>query len=118
MPNILGDGRAIDYWTRIFDKSYKGDIDSWTYLWAFTCWIQSGLAILPETKLVPNIGFGTDAMNTEQNNDLENLPTTAIHFPLQQPSCVIQHAETDEFTQRNHYESSNLGCFVKSKVKS
>jgi hypothetical protein len=53
-----GDPTFVNYWTEIFDRVARGEIDTWDYQWLFTCWAQHALACLPVRNLVTNIGFG------------------------------------------------------------
>lgn len=44
-----------------FDRLHKAtddDMDVWDYQWSLLCWIKRGLAVLPSSTLVSNIGFG------------------------------------------------------------
>jgi hypothetical protein len=91
--------RAFGYWRRIFDRVYQGDIDTWDYQWAFACWIQRGLSIVPEVNLVSNIGFGPNATHTTYNRWFAQLPIHSIDFPLRHPPFVIRNGHHDAFTQ-------------------
>jgi len=53
------------YWEKIFDKSYKGLIDTWDYQWTASIWHKGGLTATPNVNLVLNIGFGLDATHTK-----------------------------------------------------
>ena len=75
LASILDDPLEIEYWTGIFDKLHRGEIDTWDYQWLFTCWCQSGLSVLPNENLVTNIGAGPDALHYKGENGLmEFLP--------------------------------------------
>jgi hypothetical protein len=52
------------YWERYFQETYEGKIDTWDYIWFYTCLSQSGLSILPNINLVSNLGFGPNATHT------------------------------------------------------
>ena len=86
------------YWTDIFDKQAAGEIDTWDYSWAFTCWQRSGLTVLPETNLVTNIGFRNDATHTtEAGHHLGELPLVPITQWVH-PSIIAQDRWADAFT--------------------
>jgi hypothetical protein len=85
------------YWQDIFDQVDQGLIDSWAYLWTYTCWIQGGLSIVPDVNLVTNIGFGSDATHTVVINKLANLPTVAID-QISDPPFLIKHQIADAHT--------------------
>jgi hypothetical protein len=50
-----------EYWTKIFDLTHMGKIETWAYQWWYTCWSQGGFSIMPKSNLVSNIGGGADA---------------------------------------------------------
>ncbi|MBF2073932.1 MAG: FkbM family methyltransferase [Synechococcales cyanobacterium C42_A2020_086] len=86
------------YWSEQFAQTYIGEINSWAYIWLYTCLSQSGLTIIPEENLVSNIGFRQDATHTgDSENPLANLPTSDL-WQLQHPPFVISHREADAFT--------------------
>ncbi len=97
LTDVLGNASAVKQWQRIFQITYDGNIDTWDYQWRFACWIHSGLTILPNVNLVSNIGFGADATHTTILNELANLPTAAMSFPLQHPEFVIRNAKADKY---------------------
>jgi len=102
--DLFGDQTAALYWTRIFDLTYQGYINTWDYQWVYSCWVQSSLTILPNVNLVSNIGFGTQATHTKGASRVAHLPVTAIDFPLKHPEIVTRNCAADRFTQElyNH----------------
>lgn len=71
-----------------FDQTYRGEIDTWDYQWAFARHIQSGLSINPCRNLVSNIGFGhVDATHTQTNYDAPKV--FELDFPLRHPNYVV-----------------------------
>jgi hypothetical protein len=87
-----------DYWRRIFQLTYDGKINTWDFQWAFACWIQNGLSIIPNLNLVSNIGFGPAATNTLGSSESALLPTEAIAFPLKHPMFMLRDIEADKYT--------------------
>ena len=104
LTDILHDRLAEKYWTKIFDKAYAGAIDSWAYRWTFSCWVQSGLTVLPSVNLVRNIGFGEDATHT-RNDSKHSLLEEELPFPLSHPPFVLRDAQADEWTQYHHFNT-------------
>lgn len=100
---IGGGSKAFQqYWTKIFDTVHRGRVDIWDYQWTFSCWAQSGLAVLPARNLVTNVGFGEDATHTKDNVwPLANLPLEALEFPLSHPLTMIRDSAADEWTDRH-----------------
>lgn len=86
------------YWTDIFDKQSAGEIDTWDYSWTFNCWQKAGLAVLPETNLVTNIGFRDDATHTtETGHHLDGIPSEPIPQVIH-PPVVAQDKGADDYT--------------------
>ncbi len=87
-----------EYWIDQLTQTYEGKINSWAYVWLYTCLSHSGLTILPEDNLVANIGSRQDGTHTKDiNNPLANLPTNDI-WQIQHPPTIIRHRAADDFT--------------------
>ena len=61
LSDILQDDYAVEAWTKIFESTYSGHINTWDYQWMLSCWLQNSLSIHPRCNLVTNIGGGIDA---------------------------------------------------------
>lgn len=104
LHDILQDEAALPYWEGIFDGCAAGSINSWAFPWTYSCWVQSGLTILPRVNLVRNIGFGADGTNTTStDHSASRLGAGALPFPLCHPAWVIRDTRADAFTQRRHF---------------
>ena len=106
---ILERPKAVKYWRNFFQAAYEENINTWALRWTLSCWLQSGLTILPNVNLVSNIGFGQEATHTVDSNSqnpLANIPTEKMYFPLQHPPFIIRDAEADEFTDKLIFNSS------------
>ncbi|CAK8724883.1 Hemolytic protein HlpA-like protein [Candidatus Electrothrix laxa] len=105
LNDIAGGNEALaNYWGNIFDTCYTGQIDTWDYQWMFSCWIQSGLTILPNVNLISNIGFDVHATHTKKQDDKHAcMPVEMIECPLAHPPFVIRGAIADAFTDRNTF---------------
>ena len=94
----------VAYWSRIFQETYDGLVDTWDYQAAFAFLIQSGLSVIPKHNLVSNIGFDASSSTNTQtdavNSPYANMPTAELTLPLQHPPYVLRHIEADLFTQR------------------
>lgn len=87
------------FWNRILQDVRDGRIDTWDYQWAFALFNNHGLAIVPTTNLVSNIGFGNDATHTPNgSHHLARLPTSPIVLPLQHPLSLENDSELEEKT--------------------
>lgn len=117
LSNLLEDSRAIKYWTKIFQDTYEGKINTWDYAWNFACWLHNGLNIIPNVNLVTNIGFGKEATHTVNINSSDRrsqLPLEEIQFPLQHPSFIIRDKQADQWIENNIHSPS---LFMRLKKK-
>jgi hypothetical protein len=90
-----------EYWEPYFQRCYDGKIDTWDYMWFYTCLTQSGLTVLPRVNLVSNLGFGPGATHTfDVNSPFANVPTGEI-WEIDHPQHVIRNVEADTYYFEN-----------------
>ena len=94
------------FWEKIFDRVYRGEINTWDYQWVIANWLHKRLCIIPNINLISNIGFGQGATHTKVENALSNLPAHEMSFPLKHPDLVGVNMLADEFTEKNYFSSS------------
>jgi hypothetical protein len=58
------------YWAREFDKIISGKGDWWDYKWIFCCWVNGGVAVVPNVNMISNMGFRGDATHTTDSNSI------------------------------------------------
>jgi hypothetical protein len=93
-----------DFWTRGWTAVREGRLDSWAFIWTWSCWANGGLTVTPRVNLVSNIGFGDTATHTRSaNNGKGNLPTWPLSFPLTHPAEIRAHHEFDAYVTRTHF---------------
>lgn len=100
----VGDGHRDfrDYWTNIFDTVYAGRDDIWDYQWAFSCWAQDGITVLPSSNLVKNIGYGSDATHMKRDGGwMGKLPMEELCFPLIHPTEIERDRVADRWMDLN-----------------
>ncbi|MBW4643788.1 MAG: glycosyltransferase family 9 protein [Goleter apudmare HA4340-LM2] len=86
------------YWTGIFDlMTSENAINTWDYMWGYACLSQNGLAILPSSNLISNIGFREDATNTKGTSSLANLPIEDI-YDIKHPPFIVRNKIADQYT--------------------
>ena len=110
LSSLFQDPAEVKYWENILNSLAKtGQPDSWAYRWAYSCWKNSALTVLPNVNLVSNIGFGNKSTNThDSNNSLANLATQSI-VSIKHPSFIVRDSYADKYTF-NH-------CFGVDKSK-
>ena len=107
LEGVFPDPGHANYWSGIFEKVHRRQIDSWAYAWTFSCWSQSLLTVIPGRNLVSNIGFGEGSTHTtDASSPWSNLPAPGLEFPLRHPVCVSRNHDADDYTQRFVVEGS------------
>ncbi len=101
--DLFGNRRLVNYWRRIYENVFNGKINTWDYQWSFSCRVQNGLVILPNSNLISNIGFYTDATHTAAQPKFANMQRTSISFPLQHPPHMIPDSKADAFVEKQMY---------------
>lgn len=56
------------YWEYIFDMMKNNPVDTWDYQLSFSILKNGGINIIPNRNLVTNVGFGSDATHTHEEN--------------------------------------------------
>ena len=100
---------ARRHWTRIFDRTYEGEVRTWDYQWQLAMWSQFGLAAVPDTNLISNIGFGPRATHTTDLTWHSEMPT-GQYVPRGHPSVIIPDRVADdlEFEGRHLHQTPLL----------
>jgi hypothetical protein len=89
------------YWGHYFQETYEGKIDTWDYIWFYTCLSQSGLSVLPNINLVSNLGFGPNATHTfDISSHFANMPAGEIQH-IRHPQHLIRHVDADTYYFEN-----------------
>lgn len=97
---VVGNAEEAVYWKRLFDRVYRGEIDTWDYQWVFANWQEDRMSILPAVNLVTNVGFGRTATHTRGASDLANLERNSMTFPLTHPENICRNIQADQFSER------------------
>ena len=108
LANYYTDRTVINYWLGIFERMQKHEIDTWDYQWRYSIWNAGGIAIIPNTNLVSNIGFGADATHTFVSGPYDNMPTQPVGEKLVHPASKVINAEADKYTFDEHYKPEIL----------
>lgn len=99
LADIVGNEREAEFWHKIFERVYRGEIDTWDYQWVFANWVEGRSTVLPAINLIKNIGFDANATHTTGDSELANLPSHALTFPLKHPVGVIRNMQADAFSE-------------------
>ena len=79
--------RARLYWKMIFNRCRDGRIDTWDYQWAFSCWRNEMMHIVPRVSMVENHGFGVESTHTSRRLH-DSIPIEPMSLPLSHPGRI------------------------------
>lgn len=116
LSEFLSDRQTVSFWHKKFWQVYRNEIDSWAYRWMFSCWLQSGLSVLPNVNLIANIGTTSEATNTVNDSFAAQLCAHEMSFPLRHPTCMVRDRQADRFIQRTRH-SAGIAYRIENKLK-
>lgn len=93
------------YWKILFNKTYKGLIDTWDYQWLYSIWKNKGLCICPRFNLVINIGFGNASTHTFSEGRLKNQSMKNIVVKNHPPKMEWNN-KADKFVYKTLFYST------------
>ncbi len=67
------------------------------------------LAVVPQTNLISNIGFGPDATHTLTKSRYANMAVDGMRWPLEPPEIVAAHGAADLRTAHGMFRTGTLG---------
>ena len=107
--NYFENKKEWKFWTEIFDKVYKNEINSWAYSNQLCNWYHDRLTIVPKNNLIKNIGFSSNATNTKKVNKdylpkVEKLNLTKIIYP----KVMESNKRADKYDFENIYGGKSL----------
>jgi len=97
----LGRQDSLCYWTDVFDRCHRGEIDTWDYQWVFSSWANGMFSIAPGCNLITNIGF--DERGTHARNEAgygAGIPSQSILFPLRHPVPIEPDRKADRWSEQ------------------
>lgn len=99
-----------------FQCAYDGIVDTWDFQWLFAHLVNSSVCICPNVNLISNIGWGSDATHTKNDDIRARLDMQPIIFPLNHPDFVEINSEADRFLERLGIQS--LLCAAEQTTRS
>lgn len=83
------------YWSRMFDETAAGNIDTWDYQWHWTVYQRRGLTVVPRVNLITNMGHDAAATHTRDSAAMvANLAAKPLN--LKRPPPVVKALHPDE----------------------
>jgi hypothetical protein len=96
---------AAGYWQPLIEQVYRGIVDTWDLVWLYSCWKSGFLTCVSTVELVDNIGFGSDATHTlDEQSPLG--PTQPLVLPLCHPKVMQPRRDFDAQLLTDHYRRS------------
>ena len=114
--NVFNIKQQQKYWTKIFQIVYEGKIDAWDYQWAYACFINNGLCIMPNVNLVSNIGFGSDSTHTKDKNSILSEVEAREITDIIHPNFISADQEADLLTSKISYGNKHIVERAKNKA--
>ncbi len=108
LGTILDNPLERQYWTDVFDRLHRGEIDTWDYQWLFACWRYGGLSIQPNENLVTNIGAGPDATHFRGDHSTLGIPMRELDGCVH-PDLVVRNEQADRYTFDHHIGGTMAG---------
>ena len=113
LKNIFENKKETKFWSNILDNLYyESRPDTWDYQWTYTCFINSGLTIVPNKNLIENIGFDQEATHTKENFldlSIEDFSIFSSGLtPIKHPENIIPNKQADKYTELICYSGINL----------
>lgn len=101
--------RSASYWNYKLTEVKNSNINSWAYRWMFTLWINNGLAIVPHSNLIRNIGNDNRSTNTRGRLHYINISTSPLNPDKSwNPRFILANANYDRWLENSIYSKSIL----------
>lgn len=101
---VFGEKAPAAYWEKVMQGVRDGKVNTWDYQWLYSIWASGGLAVVPNTNLITNIGFGQGSTHlANAASRFANMPRGSLNQPLSHPASVVKDLEADAYTFRHHY---------------
>ena len=114
--NIFRIKQQQKYWVKVFQKTYDSEIDSWGYIWTYTCFTNNGLCVLPNVNLVSNIGFGPESTHTKGNDSIFSQMEVEEISEIVHPEFLLADQEADLLTSKLCFNNKNILKRMKNKA--
>ena len=107
------------YWSKRFlNVKFGINKSSWAIPWAFSVMNSNGVCIVPNSNLVSNIGFNSNATHAfDVNSPFSCIPTKNLGSILHPSSIVIDHEADNYATQKLYKDGDAIIVIIKSIIK-
>lgn len=98
---------------RMLRKQQKGKIDSWAIRWAYNQYLQGSLTVYPILSKIRNIGFSSDATNTNTYNNL----ISTLDDGSKREFILPESVKLDPFYHRQLLKFYSLSSTIRNKFR-
>ncbi len=95
------------HWTKVFNRTARGEIDTWDYQWLASTWFHGGLTAIPNVNLVTNVGFNSEATHTTVPVEGSSIDTDPIGA-ITHPPAVQVDTDADRYTFDHKFGGNQL----------
>lgn len=106
--NVFQIKQQQKYWIKNFELTYNGKINTWDYIWLYTCFINNGLCIMPNKNLVSNLGFNKEGFHTKDENSIFSEIEVEEITKIIHPEFILADREADFFTSELCFSNTNI----------
>ena len=99
----VGGRRFAHYWRRQIDRVHRSELDTWDYIWTYSCWQAGLLTCLPAVNLVRNLGFSDPLATQTTTGRAPHGAVGRMDFPLRHPAQCVRDARADQHTFLHHF---------------
>jgi len=93
-----------EIWKRMFNAVESGKSNTWDYQWTLNCWLNNGLSIIPNTNLVSNIGYDSEATHTSiDEKDILSKKKIEVLEAITSPKYMIRNYSADCYTMDKYF---------------
>ena len=93
------------YWWMMLNLVRSGWLKTWDYQWTYTLFMHNGLAVIPGSNLVSNIGFDDVATNTKAKSNLSNMERQVLTWPLTHPKLIKDNEQLSHTIEAKFYNN-------------
>jgi len=115
----IGSNKATKrFWTDVFDKMFRKEIDTWDYQFSYLLLKNKGKCIVPRVNLITNVGFGVDATHTfDIDSDASNRRRFDMNIPLNHEFKDSSERQVNKFYDAKEFISYSFYQRVVNKLK-
>lgn len=105
LETYFQDSDSIRFWRRFMESSCSmGNRQSFEGRWIFTIMARNGLAVVPSSNLISNIGFCDGGISGRTRHPWADWPHQTMTFPLRHPHIFLPNTQADYYYQKVGYE--------------